>query len=153
MLKEINLDFCGIHIEIQLSPFVTVISGYSGTGKSFIVNAIKNQAAQSQTGEINCISVDRFPFFLAEYESCSDSLLVVDNADLLLCKYPDAVDALNCDRRQVLLFSRQLCGVRCDPAFYYTLDYQKHYLKAIRMRDTYGEDNYWGLLKDDTITQ
>lgn len=109
MLNELNLEYKGIQIQIPLIYNLTFITGDSGSGKTFVVNAALEE-----------VKLRGAPFYILDeahfryYESVpkKDALIIIDNVDLLFQLYPNAVDFFNSSQYQVLMFGRNLYGLR-----------------------------------------
>lgn len=132
MLNVLDFDYGRYHVNIPLDFAVTIVSGDSGSNKTFVFNAIKSLCLQGSLKDVDVIEYTAFPF-CKQILQASSSLKVIDNADTLMVEHPDIVQLINTQRYQVLLFCRALCGVKCAAPYYGELIYNQD-TKDIRFR-------------------
>lgn len=146
MLTELNFWHDDTHIQIPLHYAVTEICGESGTGKSFIFNALCNKGKEL---DFKLCTID-----YSNFHSCTslldpDTLYVIDEIDAMLLYYPDFIDKINSWQYQFLLFGHNFSGIKCDLRFAYNLVKQKNLLtvRPLIPSDLYAID---GTFKTDT---
>ena len=108
MLNELELKYNNVKIHIPLSYANTFITGETGIGKTFIVNAILVDVKLNKS-PIYVLDESHFHFYTSIPDR--DCLVVVDNADLLFELYPESVDLFNSMKYQTLMFGRNLHGL------------------------------------------
>lgn len=82
---NININYQGINVDVQFNHIWNMLSGYSGTGKTFLMQAIKLFCMKH---EISCVYCD-YNFLDKEIDQvksfCKNAeVVLLDNADLYL---------------------------------------------------------------------
>lgn len=93
-----------IHVNLEFRSHVAVVSGDSGTGKTFI----RNLATMNDNNFdwIDAVDVVRFKkvYDVESNKFMSDEqVIIIDNADYLLSLYPKMIQAINLDRYHYFL--------------------------------------------------
>lgn len=108
-MNALNLTYKGVLIDIPLIYSNTFITGDTGTGKTFVVNAALEEV-RLRKAAFYILDEAHFRFYSRIPED--GSLIIVDNADLLFQLYPDSVELFNSGKYQTLMFGRDLHGLR-----------------------------------------
>ena len=97
-------------IDLKFNSRITVISGDSGTGKSFIYRALVNSSrAESVDGlQTACFNYTNVDFVSDNIRKCHGALIVIDNADIILSK-EDRDYIIDDIDNQYIIFSRMGC--------------------------------------------
>lgn len=116
MLSLLDLTYNDVHITIPLSYANTFITGDAGTGKTFVVSAIKNAILENNI-PVYILDETHFSYYTLVPKS-DEALVVIDNADLLFQMYPDSVQMFNSMKYQTLMFGRDLHGLKVHVSNY-----------------------------------
>lgn len=114
-MNNIELKYKNAIIQLQLSSFVTVITGITGSGKSMICDALVDASRQGLLGKpVHRVIPDNYSTFNFVPKK-DEALLVIDNADMLFAKYPKAADLLNTMQYQALVIARDTGRLKYPP--------------------------------------
>ena len=111
MFEVLNFEYLGIQIEIPILYPMTLINGESGTGKSFIFQALQDQIRLgTELGKrLWLIDYNNFALWERAFKEASD-IIVIDGIDLLCAQYPDALDVIKNGNRSLIAFGRNITG-------------------------------------------
>lgn len=107
----------GVEIEIKLDSAITAVTAEGNVGKTYVFNAL--QAYKNS----NVLAKLPFNYFLindcnvtdcAFIPSLKDTLIVIDNWDVVKEAYPQVQTMLNTQHYQCLVFGRDLDGLRIN---------------------------------------
>ena len=111
IVDRINISIGLTQFDIELNSPVVAIGGDSGTGKTFFLRALKaNSKLGTLSFQLNWIDASLSEVAInATLKNAENSLIVIDNADLLLPQHgitaKNILDPANTN--QYLLFSRE----------------------------------------------
>ena len=122
IIERIDITKKGVHFNVELPGRITVVSGESGTGKTFLRKAIKDDAILNE--ELSGVEDTVIEFSvtgnsdLNQIKNVEHKLIIIDNADILLEKYRDLVPCINSNfHNQYLILSRGETGIRTHPNY------------------------------------
>lgn len=106
LYNRLQCHYGPVQFDIEIRGGITSITGDSGTGKTFLLQALKRKGSGYDvlpiTGDFSTTEIELL------ISNASNKLIVVDNADIVLPKtrFTD-LDFLADKKNQYLLFSRQ----------------------------------------------
>lgn len=111
-----------LHFNFKMRGKITIVSGYSGTGKTFVSNYLREMTSSKNVADKEFKDV-----FVLNSDNCSSiftkesKLIVIDRAELLLT--PEIVDFINSDyKNKYLIFARGTIGINASPNYYATIN-------------------------------
>lgn len=122
LLDRFDLDYAGVHIHLKLYDPVTVLFDKSGSGKSFICNALQEFVLNNPKCEYRVLSTENFGLWKA-IVSTEDVLWFIDDIDLLAEMYPESVDYINSGRIPLVVIGRNFSKFKFDYQAYQRLTY------------------------------
>ncbi len=129
LLAPVDLFYSNVHIHLKLSDPVTVISDMSGTGKSFIMDAVNDKIFREPDCHYKTLTFDNF--HLWKNITIEENILwFIDDIDLLGAKYPEAVEYINSGIIPLIAMGRDFSNFKFDFRAYYDLcfDAERHIL-------------------------
>ena len=83
---ELKFEYERIQVELNLKSRVTILSGDSGTGKSYLYNTVKNFSVENDMGDnILCIDIGNYQLVgLSDLRNRKNSIIFIDQADDIL---------------------------------------------------------------------
>lgn len=109
VVNELKATYCGVQIDLVFNDNLTIVSGDSGTGKSFLYSALTDLVLDYPfLYPLNYTSKGKDLAGL--FSSSKGKLFVIDNADLLLGDKERECIAFDCNN-QYLLFGRNPAGL------------------------------------------
>lgn len=111
----------GVEIELQMRGRITIVSGQSATGKTFICDYISTiQRGMNDDNEYDnvfVLNMDNKDKIFNQH----DKLVMIDRADMILTS--DIADFINQDRNnKYLIFARGITGIRITPNYVATIE-------------------------------
>lgn len=133
-----------IHFDLELRPSITIIEGDSGTGKTMLIDTIKDlQAAEQLTGR-KYLDTDRNIQFL-NFDTVNDlsaenTFYIIDNADILLTDKLSKAIIRNRFNSRFLIFGRRSYNLGLSPNYFGEF-YDDN--GVIRVKFEYSELGWW----------
>lgn len=115
MGKAINIkSFDGMNVDIKLKSRRTILSGDSGTGKTFLYSILDNHNLVDNEDKIKCIDIDNVdrsnPQLTVEIlKPLVDHVIVIDQADEVL-DYPVIYDHVMYDTKNYYILMGRKCS-------------------------------------------
>jgi len=119
----VKVKYCGVNFEAEFTGKLSLLSGYSGTGKTFLINAIELYCLNNK---IKYAHVD-YKFRDTKEEIiegyCSDAeVILLDNADLYLTN--DLLSALRKDNKFIIMCMKDTSGLDMADVDEYIVNYK-----------------------------
>lgn len=133
-LQSLNfITTTGYHVYIPLWFANTALTGDSGSGKTYIFNAIR-QLQQMGRFEYKVFLINDNNWYDCQHiENMTDTLIIIDNWEVISLKYPKIKELLNTDSIQSLVIGRDFEDLRLHRDYVYRLnaDMNKKKITAI----------------------
>ena len=122
LLEAFDLEYEGIHIHLKLYDPITVLFDKTGSGKSFICNAVQNFILNNPECKYRVLSPESFGLWKAMLSS-DDILWFIDDIDALAELYPESVDYINSGLIPLVVTGRNFSKFLFDYHAYQRLEF------------------------------
>ena len=134
--NNLKFNFCGINWNLDLCDKITILDCNSSAGKTMMMNSLEELAVLPEFSYIKVFKY-RTVHLLSELNRCRDSLIFIDNGELLLT--PEVNNAIFFDTtNQFVISTRNLKGLEVSLYDFKKLIYEKE-SHTFRLEDAYAE--------------
>ena len=113
LLESFDLTIEGIQVHLKLYDPVTVLFDVSGAGKSFICSGVHNYILNHPNCHYNLLMPESFSLWRAMLGQ-ADTLLFIDDIDLLAELYPESIDYINSGEIPMVVTGRDFSKFKFD---------------------------------------
>ena len=83
---KLDFTYSDKRFVIDLPAPIVSITGESGVGKSYLADALRDKIANKKLKDVVCLDYLNFDLMIETVMAGKDKLIVIDNADLVLCQ-------------------------------------------------------------------
>ena len=141
---KIKLSILNNRFNLDLKENITIIGGNSGTGKTLLVRAVKNdmliKGIKSEYEIIDKLNTPTEEEFKQKINNLKDKVIVIDNADRYLNK--EIIKWINLDsRNRYILMGRAVSGVETPPSGISIMEYD-NVKEGFKLRYIFEEEGW-----------
>lgn len=118
-MKYLKYDAPDLHFCIKLADNTTAVFGDGNTGKTCIFNKLIEAVNRKEISDDFLFINMRMLYNIKMLKQYCDALFIIDDFDAIRILRPEIVEILNYSINQVLVFGRNIDGLRIDKHYLY----------------------------------